>query len=778
MFTYSISNNHYNRYTKKESKNVSDLLKDLATKCVSPVTIYSESELTNVDTGKVWTSKQHRSNATIKERGNLGMIDFEGKHAKLTELLNKMESRKLFYVAIPSQSNKSDKRNARFHIMYLLSEPYTINSEAYKIQAKAFFEYINFKWDESDSGIDTRASFNGCGYFAPTIQLSSDAGKGAKKISSPYLTLDDIAKDILMSTFKEAYTPEDSTSDAANEVFSSVTKRGKRIRGYKTIKIVRTLAKGYVLSSDTHIETTDGRHMTFERLVDALHEVEGENPRISMLGCPICNEDHTAASTIGYAYMQFDSADKPYIMCTGNACESRPYFTMAEGNTSVYRVDDAAGVSKYVMFEDDAIVYTHDRDMTYKFSPEALSDELLERGYGEIVDGKYSRGATIGKYIIGASSIQINNNPFAKEGIDIYNRTFTLSPPSKFEPSVEDADEVISEAIKAFEDDAYILGYPISLIYISYYLFHHKQIMAVLFLVNADRGSGKSFWVLELPQWFLGQSKVSGMGSSAISAGWDDEKFGKRVVVYEDVEHLTKQELGVLKSDIKSDATSGDSKFLNLKGIGKRRSFGFNSAGTSNHFDQIPFDGAGDRRIYPSPYKMLDCSQYLSSKLSKQSKTMERHRTNAINLLYKIYTECEASGSKELETALYYKVPISSIRGIVEDSTSTDGHTALNIIRRGTSTRGIIKDLANIVASDVNKKDLKDIIEDMEFQDETIKISGKTLHELWKILPRGKDSMKSVNHRALLKIFGIDAELKSTRVHGVGQRGVTIRRTL
>lgn len=775
MFEYSISNNHFNRYIKKTVKTVPALLKDIATKCVSPVTDYGDKELTSVETGKVWNSKQHRSNATIVSRGNLGMIDFEGKKERLIELLNQIESRRLFFVAIPSQSNKSDKRNARYHIMYRLTESYSINSEAYKIQAKAFFEYINYKWDESESGIDARATFNGCGYFAPTMQLSSDKGKGAKKISDPYLTEDDVAKDVLMSKFNDAYKPVEPESILANEEFTNIVKRGRRIKDVHN-KIVRTTAKGYVLSDDTHIETSDGRYMTFRKLVDALEEIDGENPRISELGCPICNENHTAPSTIGYAFMQYDSTGKPFIMCTGNACSSRPYFTMAEGNIAVYRVDDAAGVSKHVMFEDDQIIYTHERDLNYKLSPEALSDELLERGQGEIIEGKYSRGATIGKWIIGAQSIQINHNPFAKEGLDIYKRTFTISPAAKFEPVPEDADKVISKAIEAFKDDAFIKGYPISLIYIAYYLFHHEQILAVLFLVNADRGSGKSFWVLELPQWYLGHSKVSGMGSSAISAGWDDEKFGKRLVVYEDVEHLTKQELGVLKSDIKGDATNGDAKFLNIKGLGKRRSFGFNSAGTSNHYDQIPFDGIGDRRIYPSPYKMLECSAYLSSKLSAQAKTMEEHRTNAINFLYKIYLECEKSHSEELRVALYFKVPNSKIRGVVEDSTSTDGHTALNIIRRGSSKRTIIKALNNIIASDVKKTELIDIIDSIEFQDDVIKISGGTLHELWKILPTGRDSMKSVNHRALLKIFGIDNEIKSTRIYGIIQRGVTIWR--
>ena len=776
MFTYSISNNHYNKYIIKTAESVPELLKDLATKCVSPVTDYKDKELTSVETGKVWNSKQHRSNATILTRGNLGMIDFEGAKDKLEELLNKIESKSLFYVAIPSQSNKSDKKKARFHIMYKLSTPYTINSEAYKLQAKEFFNHINYKWDESDSGIDTRASFNGCGYFAPTIQLKSDAGKGAKTISDPYLTLDDVAKDTLMSKFNEAYTPSEASSTMANEEFTSVTRRGKKLRSDVHIKINRTLTKGYVLSADTHIETSANRFMTFEKLVESLADVEGENPRISMLGCPICNSGHTADSTVGYAYMQYDSVDKPYIMCTGNACSLRPFFTMAEGNIQTYRVDDAAGISKYVMFKDEQIIYTHDRDQTYKFSTTALADELYNRGQGEIVDGDYNVPATIIKYTKGVESVQLNHDPFTSEGLDIYAKTFNISPPARFEPVSEEANKVTLEAIKAFEDDAKVMGYPISLIYLAYYLFHHKQIMAVLFLVNAARGSGKSFWVLDLPTWYLGHAKVSGIGSSAIVAGWDDEKFGKRLVCYEDVEHLTKKELGALKSNIKSDATNGETKMLNIKGQGKKRSYGFNSVGTSNHFDQIPFDGPGDRRIYPSPYKVLESSDYLASELREGAFNMVENRTNIINYLYSIYLDCEKNGDYKLDNALYYKVPHSSIRDIVEDSTSTDGNMAMHIMTRSKHSREATKLLMEVVANDVTKTTVRDLMDDIEFSTEDVKIPIKVIKDLWELLPSGKDSMKSLNQRALLRIFGVDAEVKSVRIYGTSTKGIRIRR--
>ncbi len=777
IFEYSISKNHYNGYKFKSVGKVSELMRDLASYCVSPVTEYGDKEITNVSDGKTWMSKNHRTNATIVSRGNLGMIDFEGKPDKLQQLLKCIEDKDLFYVAIPSQSNKSDKRNARYHIMYLLDGAYSINAEAMKKQAKAFFNHIEYKWDEPESGVDTRASFNGCGYFAPTIPIKDAKSRDNKKINDPYIDLDDVAKDTYKSRFKGAYTPATPESILANDEFNAATVRGKRVKDVHT-QIIRTTKKGYVLSYDTHIMTGSvDRFVTFERLVEKLDEMDGDNPRISGLGCPICNPGHTEDKP-GYAYMQYDEDDVPYICCTGNACEDRPYFTMSEGNTQVYRVDDASGVVKYVMFMDGNIIYTHDRDMTYKFSSEAVADELYNRGQGlKDENGRYSRGLTISEYCHGAESIQINHDPFSSEGLNIHSRTFTVSPETRFEPTESEPNKVIAEAIKAFEDDAQICGYPVSLVYLSYYMFHYKQIMAVLFLVNPDRGSGKSFWVLDLPQWYLGHAKVAAMGSSSIIAGWDDEKLGKRVVVYEDVEHLNKAELGKLKSDIKSDATSGDTKYLNIKGQGKKRSFGFNSAGTSNHYSQIPFDGSGDRRIYPAPYKKLDSAAWLASELRAGAANMDENRTNAINYLYKIYKECEASGCEDLQTALYYKVPLSKIRGVVEDSTQSDGYVAMNIIKRGTRARLVAKELSNIIASDIDIKEIKELVDEIEFKENEIKIAGNTLHKLWEMLPSGKNnSMRSVNQRALLQIFNIDATLKSVKIKGSTFKGVIIKR--
>mgnify|MGYP003659452628 CR=1 FL=1 len=82
-FIYTISKNHHNSYMTKEVNTVSELLQDLATKCVSPVSGYDDKIQTDVITSREWTSKNHRSNATIKGRGNLGMIDFEGLPANL-----------------------------------------------------------------------------------------------------------------------------------------------------------------------------------------------------------------------------------------------------------------------------------------------------------------------------------------------------------------------------------------------------------------------------------------------------------------------------------------------------------------------------------------------------------------------------------------------------------------------------------------------------------------------------------------------------------------------
>lgn len=775
-FKYSISKNHYSGYTKTSTDKVSKLLEDLATKCMSPVSLYDDKEQIDVSTGREWVSKNHRSNPTIIERGNLGMIDFEGKSEKLKELLSCIESKDLWFAAIPSQSNLSDLKNERYHIIYLLSKPYSINSEAYKIQAKEFFNYIGYKWDDSNSGIDTRATFNACGYFSPTIPLKDAKSDKNKKISKPYKILEDVAKDTKVSRKTKAYEPIEPESTTPNESIVSVTKRGRRVKDAQ-FKILRTTAKGYVLSKDSYIETSAGRFMTFEQLTESLSEIDGDNPRISMLGCPICNEGHTAASTIGYAFMQYDTQGQPYITCTGNACSTRPYFTMSEGNITVYRVDNPDGSHKYVMFEDNQIIYTHNRDKTYKFSSVAIADELYNKGQFSVDEyGNYSQSATINTYVTGAESLQINNNPFAKEGLNIYDKTFTISPPPRFEPIEEEADEVISEAIKAFDDDFMINGYPISLIYIAYYLFHCEQIMAVLALVNIDRGSGKSFWVLELPTWYLSNAKVSAMGSSAITSGWEDEKIGKRIVVYEDIEHLDRKTIGRLKSDIKSDATAGNTKMLNKKGNGKTMSFGFNSAITTNSYNMIPFDGSGDRRIYPSPYKLLEKSSWLASKLRPSSHSHVKHRTNAINYLFKIYKDCEKNMTEELKQALYFRVPQSTIRGVVEDSTSTDGHTAINIIRRAKTKKEMIKNLSDLVATNVNLDDLVDLVQGFEITSHVVKISGSHLKELWGMLPTGKDSMKSLNYRSLLNIFGIDGTVKTIRINGKIVKGVEVKK--
>ena len=132
--------------------------------------------------------------------------------------------------------------------------------------------------------------------------------------------------------------------------------------------------------------------------------------------------------------------------------------------------------------------------------------------------------------------------------------------------------------------------------------------------------------------------------------------------------------------------------------------------------------------------------------------------------------------TQELQDALYYKVPQSKIRSIVEDSTSTDGYTAMNIIKRGKSTRSIVRNLSPVIASDVSSDAIMDLIEELEITETSIKIPGHSLKELWEMLPSGKNSMKSLNYRALLSIFGIDAQLKSIRVNGKSVKGVEVHR--
>jgi len=173
---------------------------------------------------------------------------------------------------------------------------------------------------------------------------------------------------------------------------------------------------------------------------------------------------------------------------------------------------------------------------------------------------------------------------------------------------------------------------------------------------------------------------------------------------------------------------------------------------------------------------MLDNSSWLASKLQKGSNSMVKHRTNAINYLFKIYKDCESKFNKELDTALYYKVPQSKIRSIVEDSTSTDGYTAMNIIKRAKSKRSMIKELSVVIASDVDVDDIKELVNDIDLGETTIRLKGKTLKDLWKMLPTGKDSMKSLNYRSLLNIFGIEGQIRPIRVNGESHKGVEVRR--
>ncbi len=207
-----------------------------------------------------------------------------------------------------------------------------------------------------------------------------------------------------------------------------------------------------------------------------------------------------------------------------------------------------------------------------------------------------------------------------------------------------------------------------------------------------------------------------------------------------------------------------------------RLSFGFNTAITTNAYDQIPFDGSGDRRIYPAPYKMLSNSSWLANKLRDGSPTMVQHRTNAINFLYKIYKHCTKVSSQELHDALHYRVPRSKIRSLVEDSTSTDGYTAMNVIRRAKSKRDIIKHLSPLIASEIDIDSVKDLIDEIELSEHSVKIPGASLKVLWDMLPSGKNSMKSLNYRSLLSIFGIEDQIKSIRINGKSVKGVEVHR--
>lgn len=762
IFEYSISRNHYNLYKFKESKSVSELLQDLATKCVSPVTEYKDKELTSVGTGKTWNSKNHRSNSTIVSRGNLGMIDFEGSPEQFKKLLAAMENKNLWFVAIPSQSNKSDKKNARYHIMYLLSEPYSINSEAYKKQAKEFFDYINYKWDDPESGIDTRASFNGCGYFAPTIQLASDKGKGSKKIADPYITEEDVAKDIIISKFKEKYEPTVPETNAANEEYTNITRRGRKVTNKHT-KIIRTIKNGYVLSPDTHIETSSGRFMTFEKLVEVLEESDSDNPRISMLGCPVCNPGHTASSTIGYAFMQKDYEGKPYICCTGNACSSKPYFTMGEGDLSVYRIGKG---SEYVLLKDEQLVYTHKENETFEHTTDSIIGELYHEGLAILDDfGGINVEATRKEFCLSAERLDVTKNPWKEEGVDYSEMTYNISKPAKFEPVESEPDNVITEAIKVFDNDIKIGGYPAPLVYLSYYLFHPTRIMASLFLVSNETGSGKTFWTYELPAWYLGETKVGLMDRAAMEKSWGDVKLGKRLVVYEDIDGLDKKQVNKIASDIKTMATAaGSNIMLDIKSRGQMKSYGYNILGTSNDEKQVPVSGEEDRRVYVSEVKLLEKSNWIREQL--MGSNGDKHKANAINFLFKIYNHVNKLSS--VHDAIFYRVPKTAKKRSVTDAQSNDGKQVMNIIRRNNKVRLIVKELEALVVSSTGEKELRKIVEEIDIKNHNI--SGSTLDKLWKILPSGANDISDKSYKQLGKIFGL-LDYKTVVVNGIRFKG-------
>ena len=68
------------------------------------------------------------------------------------------------------------------------------------------------------------------------------------------------------------------------------------------------------------------------------------------------------------------------------------------------------------------------------------------------------------------------------------------------------------------------------------------------------------------------------------------------------------------------------------------------------------------------------------------------------------------------------------------------------------------------------------MVDTIELGEFTIKIPGTVLKELWDMLPSGKNSMKSLNYRSLLSIFGIESQLKSVRINGKACKGVEVHR--
>ncbi len=663
---FTISKNHYNGYKKVTVKDESGLITAMVKYCICPVTDFKDEDRMSKQ-GKPYVSESHRANRNIVTRGELGLIDFEGKAAAFEKLLKAMTRKNIWFIAVPSQSNLNDKRNTRMHIAYRLKKPYSINSEAFKTQAKGFFKHIGYKWDKSDSGIDTIATFNGSGYFSPTYQLPNDAK--TKEIKHKYTDNDQINKDIERNIGKKAkpYKPTKPTSNEENKAGAAKeAKKNKKVKKTDFDTHVLQKSQAYFVKSDLPIPIATGGYKTIGELKAELSEMEeggeGERPTISGLGCPECSSKHKSSDDPErerYAFASYDDAGEMFVFCGGS---HNQMYKPSSNTVTVWRtLNTITGEAKYIILNDGEIHYTDTSVGTVIMSAPSCADELNSRyNMGKMDEnGNYSRGLTVYSHVTAVPSLQLWRNPFLKAGLMPKESVYNLAAKPKFIPTPEEPNPLVKTALKGFDKDTKWKGTPIGIIYLSYYLFHSEQIMAMLFLVNPQRGVGKSTMVLDIPKWYLGLGWGM-MDNSAIENSWDDAKVGVRGLCYEDIENLDKKTKKKFVADLKSDATAGGYKLLNPKGKGQIRSFGHNTLGTTNHRNQIPLDGNYDRRLHIVDFKPVNDPKLNGAFDEKRSTDV--NLKNMVNYLYKVYTECEANMDDELFGYLNVHTPKTKVK--------------------------------------------------------------------------------------------------------------------
>lgn len=779
--TISISKNHYSGYTNTTVETVEDLIEFLATHCVSPVDNFKDEERMGYN-DKLYLSKGHRANRNIVSRGLLGMIDFEGDYKQFKKLLKKLRKMGLWFIAIPSQSNLSQVRTARFHIVYLLTKPYAINKDAFKEQSKAFFRDIGYKWDTDDSGIDITATFNACGYFSPTIQLPGDAK--TKELPDPYLDLDMVKKDIKMNVGKntKAYKPIKASSNETNTGASKIAKGSKSIKSSDfNSGLLQANQYSCLVKPILQVPVADGGFITMAEIKEELLSMEGESPTISGLGCPECSDIHSDDPlTTRYAFAGIDDHGKVFVYCGGS---HKMRYHIAEHAITIWRiVKTSTGTPLYIILDKDMqVIYTDKSVGSVLFSYESCADELnSEFGMGLKDEyGVYSRGMTAKIHVAPANSLALIYNPFLKSGFNARERYYNLVEEPSYTPKPEEPNKIVALALGGFSNDVKWRDYPLGIIYLAYYLFHTRKIMAILFLVHARRKIGKSTWVLDIPKWYLGRSWGM-MDNQAIDNAWDDAKLGVRGLCYEDIENLNAKVKSRLAADLKSDATGGEYKLLNIKGQAQVRSFGHNSVGTTNHRNQIPLDGQHDRRIHVVEFNPVEDERLLGA--FDKEKSGEINLKNAVNFLYKVYLDCEKNIDDDLYNYLYTQVPSTEVKSETASGNLRTGEQIGKLLLNTKTLKELKENLGPLVS--ISKESacwngLDSWIKKLDLKSKgDLDITDKQLLELYQMTPNGGQEGKEYTSMDLIRILGLQdtypSGFRQLKIKGEKRKGIKL----